>query len=116
MGRYVKEITAASFHRNGIGGLGFHAILFINDEGEKMIASLFDAYGACAVYKVDELAKGNVEFARGNSFRGDVFENELRPMLEEFERKAGSNRAGPFSIIPADVISEFIAAATEKRP
>lgn len=96
------RIKTASYHRNGVGGLGFHAILFDgSDRGEKytnMIASLFDENGACAVYSVDELAKGNIAFAHGNSWRGDQFEAALRPALEEYQAKDGTNRIGPFAL------------------
>lgn len=91
-------IVAASFHRNGVGGVGFTAILFDEAEQGRMIASLFDEPGYCAVYNVDELAKGNVLFAQGNSWRGDVYENALRPALKDWLRKHGTNRIGPFSL------------------
>lgn len=92
------NIIDASFHRNGIGGVGFYAILFDDAEQGRMIASLFDESGYCAVYNVDELAKGNVAFAQGNSWRGDRYEAELRPLLKEFLEKKGTNRFGPFAL------------------
>jgi hypothetical protein len=93
------KIKSASFHRNGIGGEGFTAILF-HDSEEKgdMIASLFDEPGYCAVYSVDMLAQGNIEFANGNSWRGDCYEEKLRPLLDEYQKKSDIGRAGPFSI------------------
>lgn len=99
------EIIEASFHRNGVMGLGFFAVLFDADDLDepgkrrRMIASLFDAAGACAVYDVSELAKGNVTFARGNSWRGDVYEEQLRPLVKAFQEANGTNRMGPFSMI-----------------
>lgn len=94
------KIIDASFHRNGICGAGFTAILFKDlDENPKelMVASLFDEQGCCAVYKVSELVKENIAFAQGNSWRGDNYEEKLRPLLEKFEKK-GSNRLGCFSM------------------
>lgn len=83
-------IIDASWHRNGIGGEGFYAVLF-NDaeqgENNPMIASLFDAPGYCAVYSVPLLSKGNIKFARGNSWRGDQYASELQPLVEEFLKK-----------------------------
>jgi hypothetical protein len=75
------KIVSASYHRNGVGGVGFYAILFDDSKEGRMVASLFEENGYCAVYKVDELGKNNIEFAQGNSWRGDVFEHELRPAL-----------------------------------
>lgn len=93
------KITAASWHRNGVAGVGFYAILF-RDETEKrdMVASLFDEGGYCAVYDVNELAKGNIAFAQGNSWRGDQYEDALRPLLDAFLEKQGTNRLGPFGL------------------
>jgi len=89
------KILQASFHRNGVCGEGFTAILFEDHEGSKedqpMIASLFDEAGVCAVYSVPKLAEGNIGFAMGNSWRGDRYEEQLRPLL---------NRVGPFALPP----------------
>jgi hypothetical protein len=52
------EIVSASFHRNGVGGAGFYAIVFNDKENGRMVASLFDEAGYCAVYKIDLLAEG----------------------------------------------------------
>lgn len=93
------EIKDASYHRNGIGGAGFYAILLRDHTNKKdMIASLFDEPGHCAVYCVDELAKGNIAFAQGNSWRGDHYESQLRPMLKKYLAKDGTNRIGPFAM------------------
>ena len=91
-------IIEASYHRNGISGAGFHAILFDEAEHGRMIASLFDERGYCAVYSVGELAKGNITFGRGNSWRGDGFEDVLRPALEKWTESNGTNQIGPFSL------------------
>jgi len=94
------KITAASWHRNGICGVGFYAILFDDlDEKKKMVASLFDEAGYCAVYDVAQLAEGNVEFARGNSWRGDQYAEALRPLLSEFLKSNETNRVGPFAMM-----------------
>lgn len=99
MSRNVNvKIVSASYHRNGIGGEGFYAILFDDADEGRMVASLFDEPGYCAVYKVEELSKGNIAFAQGNSWRGDVFEQKLRPLLKEWNKQEGSNRVGPFAV------------------
>lgn len=75
------------YHRNGIGGLGFYVHLFDwTDEDGKlrhMMAVDFEADKhvggiTCAVLDVDELKAGNIEFANGNSWRGDRFVGDLR--------------------------------------
>lgn len=94
------EIIEASWHRNGIGGVGFYAVLFKDHDelgGETMIASLFDEPGYCAVYAVKELSAGNVTFANGNSWRGDNYEAKLRPLVNQWLEGNGTNRAGPFA-------------------
>lgn len=91
------EIIDASFHRNGIAGQGFYAILF-KDRDKTMIASLFDDPGYCAVYEVSQLQEGNIKFAKGNSWRGDHYEGKLRALLEKFEQQNGANRIGCFAI------------------
>ena len=88
------KITNASWHRNGISGVGFYAILFDDlDEEKKMVASLFDESGYCAVYDVAQLAEGNIAFACGNSWRGDRYEEALRPLLDKF---LADHRMGPY--------------------
>jgi len=101
------KIIDASWHRNGISGEGFYAVIFeyTDEEQEsprKMVASLFDESGYCAVYAIDELVKGNIAFARGNSWRGDKFEGQLRKLIKEYE----TGRIGPWSMIPPDVAVE----------
>lgn len=96
------EIIKASFHRNGVAGIGFYAIIFKDrDEDKTMIASLFnndESGGYCAVYDIDGLQKHNIEFARGNSWRGDRYESVLKPLLEKYLETEGTNRIGPFAL------------------
>lgn len=87
-------IVACDYHRNGIGGVGFYAVIFDDPECGRMVASVFQEENSdepstsyCAVYKIDELAKGNVEFAKGNSWRGDDFAHRLRPLIKEHMEK-----------------------------
>lgn len=114
MKKHGLEIIEASYHRNGICGVGFTAILFKDhDEKKTMIASLFDESGYCAVYAVDELAKGNIAFARGNSWRGDSYESDLRPLLETYQKEKGTGQMGPFSAIPPNVVEKIVERKTE---
>ena len=92
----IKEV---SFHRNGICGEGFYAILFEDEDEEGMfIASLFDEPGYCAVYSVAELGQGNILFANGNSWRGDRYADALWPELNKYPESNGTNRMGPFAL------------------
>lgn len=97
MNEIKATIISASWHRNGVGGVGFYAILFDDEKKGRMIASLFDERGYCAVYKVEELGNANIAFAQGNSWRGDKYECVLRPALQEWLKKEGTNRLGPFA-------------------
>lgn len=101
------EIKSASWHRNGVGGVGFYAILFTDEEQGNMVASLFDEPGYCAIYNVDELVNGNVAFACGNSWRGDRYEYALRPLLKIYLENKGGNRIGPFAL-PEGKAPEFL--------
>ena len=87
------KIIDASYHRNGVGGMGFYAIIFEDsDEKGRMIASLFDEPGYCAVYNIEELNKNNIEFANGNSWRGDYYERFLRPCLAALKGNKNEDR------------------------
>lgn len=92
------EITSAAWHRNGISGVGFYAILFRHNENKRdMVASLFDEPGYCAVYDVALLVSGSVIFGE-NSWRGDSYEAALRPLLKVYLNDKGTNQIGPFSV------------------
>lgn len=78
----------SAYHRNGSDGAGFHVFTFnMKDDGEKkkrnMVAILFPNEGECAVLDIDETSSGNIEFANGNSWRGDRIEGALRSRIVE---------------------------------
>lgn len=93
----IKEV---SWHRNGIGGEGFHAVYFHysepGEEPKKMLAILFDDPGQCAVIQLDQPGEFTVQFGR-NSWRGDHFETQLRKAIKT-HKSSGSIRVGPFGI------------------
>ena len=76
------KVIKVSYHRNGVAGEGFNVVTFNwKDEHRKnhhMVATLFKTSGQCAVLDIDETLKDNIEFACGNSWRGDHFEDALR--------------------------------------
>lgn len=83
-------INKVSHHRNGVCGVGFTVILFIDNElnDGPMVATISDDdHLACHVLNVGELVKGNIEFARGNSFRGDRYVDALLAGAESFEKR-----------------------------
>lgn len=84
------KIKEYSYHRNGVSGNGFYAILFLHTpensvKEETFIATLFDEPGSCAVISLDRLEKSGVRFAQGNSWRGDCFEDDIRKIIEDLE-------------------------------
>ncbi len=95
------KVLESSFHRNGICGNGFHAVLFKHRvdgrKAEKFLAILFDEPGSCAVISLDRIERDGVGFARGNSWRGDHFEDELRRQIKEGAGNVGK-RIGPFAV------------------
>jgi hypothetical protein len=83
-------IQNVAYHRNGVCGVPFTVILFTDNDigGGTMVATISDADDmACHVLNVDELTKGNIGFAQGNSWRGDRYANVLLPLVKEFEKR-----------------------------
>ena len=78
---YKIKIIKISHHRNGICGEGFHVATFKwkddNGEPRHMVGIIFEAANYCAILDIDETAKDNIEFAHGNSWRGDHFEDNI---------------------------------------
>jgi hypothetical protein len=83
-------IDKIAYHRNGVAGEPFKAVVFQYD-GKKMLGIRFedgapDSIGfsnpRCAVFDLELLAQGVIEFGE-NSWRGDQFADELDKLLEE---------------------------------
>ena len=89
----IINVTDVEWHRNGLGGEGFHVVLFGWVDGKKnrkMVATVFGASEKkpsmrTAVFDRDELAAGNVAFDGGNSWRGDHFAAALNDAIVEYE-------------------------------
>jgi hypothetical protein len=83
------KIKKIAHHRNGVGGNGFYVVLFSwKEEGthkRNMQGIIFNGRGNCAILDVDEMVKCNIDFAMGNSWRGDHFESDLRKAIKEYE-------------------------------
>lgn len=71
---------------NGVSGEGFYIVLFEWKETQsinrQMVGILFGESGQCAILDTKETDNGNIEFARGNSWRGDRFESQLRQAVK----------------------------------
>jgi hypothetical protein len=83
-------INKVSYHINGVCGISFTVILFTdNDLNEGPMVATISSLDkmACHVLNVGELVKGNIEFARGNSFRGDRYVDALLAGVESFEKQ-----------------------------
>lgn len=74
------SIEQIHFHRNGIGGAPFHALLFDDPDVGPMFGIVFDEPQHVAVFQFGELADGNIAFGR-NSWRGDRYEPHLREAI-----------------------------------
>jgi len=86
------SILNIDYHRNGIGGAPFHAIVFrdrSDSEGAK-IGIVFEEPWHTAVLDIAKLAECDVEFG-SNSYRGDRYEPMLRRAIAQFQREEESN-------------------------
>lgn len=97
------KIQEIAFHRNGVCGAGFYAVRFRwtpDDSGveESFLGIVFDGPGECAIIGLDRIASQGVEFAGGNSWRGDRFEDDLREAIKQKWRGSGGTRVGPFCV------------------
>lgn len=79
------DIIEIARHRNGISGAPFHAVLFVDEDGSRKVALLFDREAHCAVLDVDKLHGGDIAFG-SNSWRGDRYEEPLRRAVEKWQR------------------------------
>lgn len=80
MERMVRTVEALDYHRNGVGGNGFHVVLFTDTEGRRMLATVFQDDGDISVLDRDLLAAGNIRFGE-NSWRYENYAGELRALV-----------------------------------
>lgn len=83
-------LQSIAYHRNGVFGAGFYAIVFNWDDGERvrrMMATVFDAEAHIAVLDIGLLSIGNVTFGE-NSWRGDAFEDDCRKWIADYSNRA----------------------------
>ena len=79
-------ILNIDYHRNGICGAPFHAIIFRDSgpEGSVKLSIVFDTEFHCAVLDIAKLADCDIAFG-SNSWRGDHYEPFLRRAINKHE-------------------------------
>ncbi len=90
-------IERIEFHRNGICGAPFHAVLFHDSEAGRMVGIVFDEPYHVAALNIDKLSLGDIAFG-SNSWRGDHYEPMLRAAIREFTHDADQS----VSVEPVD--------------
>lgn len=90
MAKNIRKVRQVDHHRNGICGAPFHAVLFRGEKNRLFVGVVFEGKGQIAVLDVMHLSDKKVGVTFGkNSFRGDVFEPELRQAVSDFEKAEG---------------------------
>jgi hypothetical protein len=79
------DVTDVAYHRNGVGGNGFHVVLFTDPEipGHTFVATVFEEPHSIAVLATNLLAVGDVAFG-SNSWRGDNYERDCREAIRRW--------------------------------
>lgn len=92
--------TQIDYHRNGISGKGFYVVVFDyeytdrdgshTEIGKNMVAirPAGSSKDECYVLNADMLAAGNIGFAEGNSWRGDMYVDAIDEAIAEHEKKS----------------------------
>lgn len=82
------SILNIAYHRNGVCGAPFHAVVFrdAGPEGSVKVAVVFDSLHHVAVLDIAKLAGGDIAFG-SNSWRGDVFEVAFRRAIRNHNRR-----------------------------
>ena len=89
------RILNIDYHRNGVGGAPFHAIVFRDrsTEGSTKLGIVFEAESHVAVLDIAKLAGGDIAFG-SNSWRGDHYEKRLREAIEQHDREIEAELTG----------------------
>ena len=80
------SIEHIAYHRNGISGAPFYAVLFRDPDVGPMVGVVFEQHYHAAVLNLDKLTVGDIAFG-SNSWRGDRFEPALRRAIATFEKQ-----------------------------
>lgn len=87
--KIIGRIDQVAYHRNGISGAPFYAVLFTGSstdlpKPERFLASVFEEPGAVSVISLSRIEESGVTFGE-NSYRGDAYEPELRAAIAAYE-------------------------------
>jgi hypothetical protein len=81
------KILAIDYHRNGVGGNGFYAVLFKEGRGktaDHKIATVFPDKGNISVLSVDLLAQKELGDGK-NRWRAEDYEPEIRDAIRQWQ-------------------------------
>ena len=90
------DIDHIAYHRNGVSGEPFHAVIFRDPDEGRMVGVVFDAPHHVAVFQLDKLALGTVAFGV-NSWRGERYEPCLRRLIATADRTDDPTASQPES-------------------
>ncbi|MBC7816370.1 MAG: hypothetical protein IAG10_05705 [Planctomycetaceae bacterium] len=76
------HIDHVQYHRNGISGAPFHALIFRDPSIGRMLGIVFEQEHHVAVFDLDKLFLGDIAFG-SNSWRGDHYEPHLRRPIKQ---------------------------------
>jgi len=86
----MKKVIKSDWHRNGVGGEPFHVAIVEEDDGSKKLVVLFGERYYTAVFDLDLLARGVIEFGE-NSWRGDDYDDRLRDeIIDDFAYRSAA--------------------------
>lgn len=87
MSKLNLQIVDMDFHRNGVAGMPFQVAL-VDDatEGDTKLVIMFEEEGHTAVLSLDKLIQNEDIGFGSNSWRGDQYEHELRPLMWSDEK------------------------------
>lgn len=97
MSKSTIKVDEVSFHRNGISGEGFHAVLFRERDGRhwrKFLATVFADRGVLSVICLDMLPEHGVNSVF-NAWRGDYYEADLRQYITQWEAARTADTSVP---------------------
>jgi hypothetical protein len=81
------KVISMDYHRNGISGAPFYAILFTsNDTQNDMLGIVFEEKYHVAVLDTIKISSGDIKFG-SNSWRGDRFEPALRAAIKKEDKE-----------------------------
>lgn len=77
----LLQIVDSDYHRNGVGGTPFRVALVDDpNDGDTKLVVMFPTEGHTAVLSVNKIMEEDISFG-SNSYRGDIYEEALRPEL-----------------------------------